>query len=187
MTATTRSTTGDYYSATGEDLRSETSDHQLEFKNQGSQISTLPVGFNLSPKWQFNKIMNNSIREYYDGQVLRSITEVDSINEFFDLGKVLGQGTYGVVRKATCTSSGAEVAIKIIDKKFIFHSRTLTAYLESELQVLQEVTGPYVINVYTIVQDSQSIFIITELASQGDLLQYLLKFNNSREGLLSEA
>ena len=98
----------------------------------------------------------------------------------------MGQGSYGVVRKATCSNSGAEVAVKVINKKYILHNQTLTAYLESELEVLQEVTGPHVIQVITLLQDPQDIFIVTELASQGDLLQYLLKFNFKQKGLLSE-
>ena len=61
------------------------------------------------------------------------------------MGKVMGQGTYGVVKKATSRRTGDQCAVKMINKKHILTSPVLTAYLESELEVLQQVQAPFVI------------------------------------------
>lgn len=59
------------------------------------------------------------------------ILKTANIKDFYKLDKILGEGSYAIVRKAIRKSDNLEVAVKIIDKyyKYLINSR---ASLESD-------------------------------------------------------
>lgn len=48
-----------------------------------------------------------------------SILKTANIKDFYKLDKILGEGSYAIVRKAIRKSDNLEVAVKIIDKYII--------------------------------------------------------------------
>lgn len=106
LTATTRSTTGDYCSTTGDDIRWSGSGHQEDSKTDGSQIANLPTCSNKQIKRQRTTLRLINNRDPAESLAFNSIQKIDSINKLFEMGKVMGQGTYGVVKKATSRRTG---------------------------------------------------------------------------------
>ena len=109
------------------------------------------------------------------------------ITDYYEIGRVIGQGTYGKVREANHIESGLYCAIKIIRKSQIQVRKSLVDYMESELLVLEEVSHHQMLRVYDLLHDDEHIFIVTEMLSGGDLLKLLLSHNRLSSGLLPEA
>ncbi|KAH0589447.1 hypothetical protein H2248_005201 [Termitomyces sp. 'cryptogamus'] len=95
----------------------------------------------------------------------------------YDIIADLGQGSYGLVKKAVCRSSGEYVAVKILkDTKTI---RDQNSPLRSrEIEVLQMLKHRNICELKEAFfqDDSDEISLILELVEGGDLLAYLLQY-----------
>ena len=99
----------------------------------------------------------------------------------YQLGDVLGKGSYAVVRKAYSKRHKRDIAIKIICKKKAPED-FLTKFLPREIKVLKRIRHQYVIALIEVIETNTRMYIITELAQTGDLLEYIRK-----QGALSES
>ncbi|KAF9788516.1 Pkinase-domain-containing protein [Thelephora terrestris] len=93
----------------------------------------------------------------------------------YTLGKVIGEGTYGVVRLGTHRLTGTRVAVKQIPKAM---SSTLTR----EIHHHRQLHHPHVIQLYEVIATENHIWLVTELCSGGELFDYLVE-----KGRVSEA
>eukprot|EP00117_Sycon_ciliatum_P013296 scpid52163/ scgid14014/ Testis-specific serine/threonine-protein kinase 2; Serine/threonine-protein kinase 22B len=92
----------------------------------------------------------------------------------------IGVGAYAKVYRAQVKSTGAEVASKIINRQGT-PKDYVKKFLPREIEVLQKLEHPNCIRTYEIIEYKQQIHMIMEVASNGDLLDYI----NSR-GRISE-
>ncbi|CAF1075592.1 unnamed protein product [Adineta steineri] len=101
------------------------------------------------------------------------------IGKYF-LERTIGKGNFAVVKLATHCDTHQKVAIKIIDKSRLEpndHKK-----LEREIAVMKSLIHPYIIRLYEVMESKNLIYLVTEYASNGELLDLLL-----REKRLSEA
>ncbi|KAG8189818.1 hypothetical protein JTE90_026121 [Oedothorax gibbosus] len=87
----------------------------------------------------------------------------------FKVGKVLGEGSYCKVRKATYKTQ--EIAVKVINRAHL-STDFLTKFLPREIEVLSKVKHENIIKVYKIFNYKDRVYIFMELA-QNDLLNYV--------------
>ncbi|KAF5340457.1 hypothetical protein D9758_013577 [Tetrapyrgos nigripes] len=92
----------------------------------------------------------------------------------YTLGKVIGEGAYGKVRLGTHRLTGIKVAIKQIPK-------AMSASLTREIHHHRQLHHPHVTQMYEVIATENSIWIVTELCSGGELFDYL-----AEKGRLSE-
>lgn len=92
----------------------------------------------------------------------------------YQLGEVLGKGSYAVVRKAYSKRHKRDIAIKIICKKKAPED-FLTKFLPREIKVLKRIRHQNVISLIEVIETNTRMYIITELAHMGDLLEYIRK------------
>ncbi|XP_063630470.1 ribosomal protein S6 kinase alpha-4-like isoform X2 [Cydia splendana] len=79
---------------------------------------------------------------------------------------LLGDGTYSVCRKCIHRDSGKEYAVKIIS--------TQKKDIKQEIELLKACQDcPYIITLHEVVQDSAFTYIVTELATGGELLAHI--------------
>lgn len=97
----------------------------------------------------------------------------------YQLGDVLGKGSYAVVRKAYSKRHKRDIAIKIICKKKAPED-FLTKFLPREIKVLKRIRHQNVLSLIEVIETNTRMYIITELAQMGDLLEYI-----RREGALT--
>ncbi|CAF0968300.1 unnamed protein product [Adineta steineri] len=100
------------------------------------------------------------------------------IGKYF-LEKTIGKGNFAVVKLATHCDTHQKVAIKIIDKSRL--DPTDHKKLEREIAVMKSLIHPYIIRLYEVMESKNLIYLVTEYAANGELLDLLI-----REKRLSE-
>ncbi|CAF4768421.1 unnamed protein product [Rotaria socialis] len=101
------------------------------------------------------------------------------IGKYF-LERTIGKGSFAVVKLATHCDTHQKVAIKIIDKSRLNpndHKK-----LEREIVIMKSLMHPYIIRLYEVMESRNLIYLVTEYAANGELLDLLV-----REKRLSEA
>lgn len=101
--------------------------------------------------------------------------KINRIKENYRIGKIIGKGSSSQVRKATHREMNNKCAIKLIRKSEIDGQERLQAYLNNELQILQKIKHPNILNVYELVYDSQYICIVSQLFEHGSLFKYCVR------------
>ncbi|KAL0218578.1 hypothetical protein P9112_004231 [Eukaryota sp. TZLM1-RC] len=93
----------------------------------------------------------------------------------FDLGPVIGEGAYAVIRLGRHRVNGTLFAIKIISKAHVYKLNKVS-YVQQERTVLSSVSHPNIIRLHSCFQDERFLYFVLELATRGDL-QMLIKKN----------
>lgn len=102
-----------------------------------------------------------------------SLRKVSDIRQRYQVGKIIGQGSFGQVRLAVHKQLNLQCAIKIINKQLLEGSKTRMANMDSELQILEGLAHPRTVRVYELLQSDTHFFIVTEALMCGDLFQYM--------------
>jgi calcium-dependent protein kinase len=93
--------------------------------------------------------------------------------------KILGIGFYGKVYVAICKETGAQVAVKIINKRRL--NRYALNNLFREVQVLQAVNHPHIVRLLETFEDKQELHLVMERVNGCDLFDRI-----SKDGRLTE-
>uniref|UniRef100_A0A8C6KH49 Serine/threonine-protein kinase DCLK2 n=1 Tax=Nothobranchius furzeri TaxID=105023 RepID=A0A8C6KH49_NOTFU len=88
------------------------------------------------------------------------------ISEKYEVGKVIGDGNFAVVRECEERSTGKEFALKIIDKAKCSGKEHL---IENEVAVLRKVKHPNIIMLIEEVDTLSELYLVMELVKGGDL------------------
>ncbi|KAL5772210.1 hypothetical protein ACOSP7_011811 [Xanthoceras sorbifolium] len=97
----------------------------------------------------------------------------------YELGRLLGQGTFAKVYHARNLKSGESVAIKIIDKEKILKVG-LIEQIKREISVMHLVRHPNVVQLYEVMASKTKIYFAMEYVRGGEL------FNKVSKGKLKE-
>ncbi|XP_063713595.1 5'-AMP-activated serine/threonine-protein kinase catalytic subunit alpha-like [Symsagittifera roscoffensis] len=89
------------------------------------------------------------------------------------LGKTLGEGSFAKVREGLHTVTGEKVAIKVIDKRRAKEDSYVHRNLRREGRILQLVRHPCIIHLYDILETENSYYLVMELSTGGDMMEYL--------------
>ncbi|KAF4529537.1 hypothetical protein B566_EDAN014383 [Ephemera danica] len=107
------------------------------------------------------------------------VTDIHQIYQFFP-DEVLGSGQFGIVYGGVHRKTSRAVAIKVIDK--LRFPTKQEAELKNEVEILQDVTHPGVVNLERMFESPERIFVVMEKL-RGDMLEMIL---SSEKGRLSE-
>ncbi|XP_017264164.1 serine/threonine-protein kinase DCLK2 isoform X2 [Kryptolebias marmoratus] len=89
-----------------------------------------------------------------------------SILEKYNVGKMIGDGNFAVVKECVERSTGKEFALKIIDKA---KCRGKEHLIENEVAVLRKVKHPNIIMLVEEVDTPSELYLVMELVKGGDL------------------
>ncbi|XP_074485526.1 serine/threonine-protein kinase DCLK2 isoform X1 [Sebastes fasciatus] len=89
-----------------------------------------------------------------------------TILEKYNIGKVIGDGNFAVVKECVERSTGKEFALKIIDKAKCSGKEHL---IENEVAVLRKVKHPNIIMLIEEVDTPSELYLVMELVKGGDL------------------
>eukprot|EP00164_Ancoracysta_twista_P001506 GFYU01001976.1.p1 GENE.GFYU01001976.1~~GFYU01001976.1.p1 ORF type:complete len:339 (-),score=85.77 GFYU01001976.1:613-1629(-) len=86
----------------------------------------------------------------------------------YQFGLTIGRGSYAKVVTALDTTTGEQVAAKVMDRGFIEQER-LTEYVKKEIAVMWHLRHPNIVEIKDVLVTKSNIFIILELVTGGEL------------------
>lgn len=98
----------------------------------------------------------------------------------YELGRLLGQGTFAKVHYARSTSTNQSVAIKVIDKDKVMKSGQ-TEHIKREISIMRKVRHPYIIQLFEVMATKSKIYFVMEYAKGGELFTKLSKKGKLKE------
>eukprot|EP01104_Vermistella_antarctica_P014212 TRINITY_DN4431_c5_g1_i1.p1 TRINITY_DN4431_c5_g1~~TRINITY_DN4431_c5_g1_i1.p1 ORF type:complete len:612 (-),score=172.59 TRINITY_DN4431_c5_g1_i1:48-1841(-) len=90
----------------------------------------------------------------------------------FDLGKKIGEGSYGEVRLGTDKDTGREFAVKILNKAYIMKEKK-AKWVQREKKALDMLRHVNIIELVFSFQDQENLYFVLELCPNGDLEKLL--------------
>jgi calcium-dependent protein kinase len=94
-----------------------------------------------------------------------------SIEDYYELKQELNEGAYGVVYKAIHKESGAERAVKKIEKSKWNPEENQKVI--DEFNVLKGLDHPNILKMYELFEEEKHFYIVTDICKGGDLLDEL--------------
>ncbi|KAE8211334.1 hypothetical protein CF319_g3257 [Tilletia indica] len=100
------------------------------------------------------------------------------LSDKYDLGAIIGQGSFACVKMCRVRATGEDRALKIIARKPL-SSRSGAdkekANVTQELEILRRVHHPNVIRMYDMFTSKEGVFIVTDLCKGGELFDSLVE------------
>lgn len=92
----------------------------------------------------------------------------------YEIGKTIGEGTFGKVKLAINTETGDKMAIKVLDKSII-QRQNMGAQVKREISIMKLVRHPYVVQLREVLASSSKIFLVCELITGGELFDKIVE------------
>lgn len=105
--------------------------------------------------------------------LLRKAMNYLDLTDFYELGKPLGEGKFGLVRDAIHKQTGTRVAIKSIHKTKV--SLEDLSLAKREIEILKVCQHPNIVPLLDTFENQDYIYIVMQLMQGGDLYDYLEK------------
>lgn len=94
-------------------------------------------------------------------------------SKFYNIGKQLGQGSFGIVHLVSHKASGLERVMKTINKDKAAQNNTPVAMLQQEIDMLAMLDHPHILRLFEWYNDHQNIYMIMDLCAGGELLDMI--------------
>ncbi|CAN6251665.1 unnamed protein product [Urochloa humidicola] len=91
----------------------------------------------------------------------------------YELGKLLGKGSFAKVYRARNVDTDEEAAIKIMDKDHLARSGAVQQQVMREIEIMRRVRHPNVVWIHEVMATKRSIFVVMEFVDGGSLDSYL--------------
>jgi len=91
----------------------------------------------------------------------------------YEIGKTLGEGTFGKVKYAINSETDERVAIKVLDKEKI-QKQNMGAQIKREISIMKMVRNPHVVMLKEVLASRTKIFIVLELVTGGELFDKIV-------------
>jgi tRNA A-37 threonylcarbamoyl transferase component Bud32 len=101
------------------------------------------------------------------------------ITDDYEIGDVLGEGSFGQVKKCLHKRSGLERAVKIIRSDKIDEQER--AQIDLEVAILKSIDHPNICKLYDIYQDAHNLYLVIEYCSGGELFDRIQKISTFSE------
>jgi len=102
-----------------------------------------------------------------------SIYKTTPIKDSYKFDKVLGEGSFAVVRKGIKKTSNEEFAIKIIDKTTLESDDQMA--LQTEVEILSQIDHPNIVKLYEIYDEKTRFNMVMELMTGGELFDRIVE------------
>jgi len=104
----------------------------------------------------------------------RKIEDEDEIYKKYEIGRKLGQGSFGVVYEIINRDTEEKFAIKIISKEKVGGGKMSTSF-ENEVYIMKTVIHPNLIRLEEVFETKKKLYLITELCEAGELAKWIKK------------
>lgn len=101
------------------------------------------------------------------------------IEESYTITEELGRGAFSIVKKGKNKKTDQFVAIKIIEKKFVEKQDLML--LAREIEIMKRVNHPNVLKLYEVFENDDTISLVMELVTGGELFYKIVEKGNYSE------
>ena len=138
--------------------------------------------FNDMTFYSFSLIFPSKTRIYYTPKKadyekwvnkLKEATGYTNLMDIYEIGKKLGNGKFGLVKRGVNKKTKKEVAIKIMAKNDMKNEDM--ELVRTEIEILKICQHPNIIHLYEVFENKDYYYIIMECCSGGDLFSYIEK------------
>ena len=102
-----------------------------------------------------------------------------TVNARYEIGNILGQGGYAVVREATSKIDGQIVALKVMNRENLDSNAEKT--IRSEVSLLQSLNHPNIVRGYDFFEEPSSFYFVLEKIDGGELFDRIVKKTHYNE------
>ena len=88
--------------------------------------------------------------------------------------KTIGCGASSTVIEAVNTKTGFHYAVKVVSRAYLTESGNFQDF-EQELRIHQKLNHPNIVKIHDVIYQPALIFVVLDLCSGGDLLNYIMK------------
>lgn len=92
----------------------------------------------------------------------------------------IGQGAYGIVKRASLRSDGTKVALKQYDKAKLCQDQNRVDSLRAEISTLGFLDHPGIMKFHDAIDSGNKISIVVEYVNGNNLYQYIRKLKGQR-------
>ena len=108
---------------------------------------------------------------------IRSYTEANgkipkTSLQFYKIVRLVGKGSFGKVHMGIHLLTRRKVAIKCIDKEYILEEKAQNKVVQ-EVTLLKGMNHRNIVKILEVFENKKYVFIVTDFAERGDLLQYM--------------
>jgi len=101
------------------------------------------------------------------------------VSDVYIIGEELGRGAFSIVRKGKNKKTGQQVAVKTIEKKFVEKQDLML--LTREIEIMKKVNHPNVLKLYEVFETDETISLVMELVTGGELFYKIVEKGNYSE------
>mmetsp|Transcript_45624 Transcript_45624/g.67278 ORF Transcript_45624/g.67278 Transcript_45624/m.67278 type:complete len:480 (-) Transcript_45624:63-1502(-) len=98
----------------------------------------------------------------------------------YEIGKTLGEGTFGKVKYAVNSDTGEQVAIKILSKAQI-QQQNMGAQIKKEITIMKKVAHSNVVELKEVLASKSNIFLVLEFIQGGELFDKIVRAGRFNE------
>ena len=104
---------------------------------------------------------------------IKGVVGYANLLDFYEMRESLGKGKFGIVRSGIHKKTGKKVAIKVMKKNAM--SQLDVELVKQEIEILKICQHPNLLHMLDVFENTEYIYIVTELLEGGDLFAYLEK------------
>ena len=112
------------------------------------------------------------MQEIFRNPVERSLPS--NVIGSYEIGRTIGEGTFGKVKLGVHTQTLDKVAIKVLEKERICDVADVER-VSREIHILKLIRHPNIIQLYEIIETPKQLFLIMEYLESGELFDYIVK------------
>ena len=109
-------------------------------------------------------------QEIYNETLTKAFNDKSEIDEYYKIGKKLGDGNFAVVKKVTDKKTNMNFAMKVIDASKMEGKLSM---LQNEIKIQRDCNHPNIARLYHDFHSPTEIFLIMELISGGDFFDLI--------------
>eukprot|EP01017_Pseudomicrothorax_dubius_P017025 TRINITY_DN1931_c0_g1_i2.p2 TRINITY_DN1931_c0_g1~~TRINITY_DN1931_c0_g1_i2.p2 ORF type:complete len:142 (+),score=52.04 TRINITY_DN1931_c0_g1_i2:92-517(+) len=108
-----------------------------------------------------------------------SVFKPGNIKDDYKFDKIIGEGSFAVVRKAFKKATNKEVAVKIIDKSTLESDDQLA--LQTEVEILSQIDHPNIVKLFEVYDERSKFYMLMELMEGGELFDRIVEKDHYSE------
>ena len=106
------------------------------------------------------------------GTTGRNFLHEGKLEEFYVLGKTLGEGSFAVVREVTCKKDGSHWAAKCIDKKKL--STEEKTSLKQEVDIMEKLNHKNIVHLRECFDSPKTFYMVLEICAGGEMFDRIV-------------